>query len=125
MIVLTEAVKVRLEEMMMEGDLLEVALEETHLIWRILSHTTNPKSVRKYAALSDMKTNQDGEVKEAKKRGRKRKSDSEFDLMKMNQRPDDKMLFKQRKGFAANKDKKLSVTGQVKRGPRKVLILSF
>ncbi|XP_033211975.1 lysine-specific demethylase lid isoform X3 [Belonocnema kinseyi] len=120
MIVLTEGVKVRLEEMMMEGDLLEVALEETHLIWRILSHTTNPKSVRKYASLNDIKANQDGEVKEVKKRGRKRKSDSDFDLMKVNQRSDDKMLFKQRKGFAAaNKEKKLSVTGQVKRGPRK------
>ena len=111
--------------MMMEGDLLEVALDETQVIWSILSHTTNPKSVRKYAALDNVKGNQDGEVKEIKKRGRKRKSE-EFDLLKMKpQRPDDKMVFKQRKSFPANKDKKLSVTGQVKRGPRKVLIVSF
>lgn len=110
---------------MMEGDLLEVALDETHHIWRILSHTASPKSVRKYAALDETKGNQDLEVKEVKKRGRKRKSD-EFDLMKMNrQRSEEKLLSKQqRKGF--NKEKKItSVTGQVKRGPRKVCVWEF
>ena len=122
-IILSEAVKLRLEELMMEGDLLEVALEETHDIWSILSHTSNPKSVRKYSTLEENKGVQDVEVKEVKKRGRKRKSD-DFELLKLNrQRTDDKVMFKQRKGF--NKEKKLSVTGQVKRGPRKVFIVTF
>ncbi|XP_051172019.1 lysine-specific demethylase lid isoform X2 [Leptopilina boulardi] len=117
---LSDTVKSHLDDLMMEGDLLEVALDETHHIWRILSHTASPKSVRKYAALDETKGNQDLEVKEVKKRGRKRKSD-EFDLMKMNrQRSEEKLLSKQqRKGF--NKEKKItSVTGQVKRGPRKM-----
>lgn len=120
---LSDSIKSHLDDLMMEGDLLEVALDETHHIWRILSHTTNPKSMRKYAALDESKVSQDGEVKEVKKRGRKRKSD-EFDLMKINrQRSEEKLLSKQRKGF--NKEKKISVTGQVKRGPRKVCDINF
>ncbi|XP_043483616.1 lysine-specific demethylase lid isoform X3 [Leptopilina heterotoma] len=116
---LTDSIKSHLDDLMMEGDLLEVALDETHHIWRILSHTANPKSVRKYAALDESKGNQDAEVKEVKKRGRKRKSD-EFDLAKVNrQRSEEKLWSKQRKGFN-NKEKKVSVTGQVKRGPRKM-----
>lgn len=33
---LSPVTKAQLEELMMEGDLLEVALDETHHIWRIL-----------------------------------------------------------------------------------------
>jgi len=36
---LTEGVRVQLEELMMEGDLLEVSLDETQHIWRILQAT--------------------------------------------------------------------------------------
>lgn len=39
---LSEMAKAQLEELMMEGDLLEVALDETHHIWRIL-HASNSK----------------------------------------------------------------------------------
>lgn len=38
---LTEGVRCMLESLMMEGDLLEVSLDETHHIWRIL-HASSP-----------------------------------------------------------------------------------
>lgn len=37
MITLSRATKDRLEELMMEGDLLEVSLDETQHLWRILN----------------------------------------------------------------------------------------
>lgn len=109
---------------MMEGDLLEVALDETQHIWRILSHTNSPSSVRKYAAFEEVQANLNCDMKDAKKRGRKRKSE-EFELSKKLGRQkvvDDKNLVK-RKGFV-NKDKKIvtaaAAPGPLKRGPRKV-----
>lgn len=103
----------QLEELMMEGDLLEVALDETQHIWRILSHTNSPRHqvLRKYDEL-----NTSGD-KDSKKRGRKRKSD-EFELISGVQ--------KLKAGGAGRKgNNKVSSpspnSGNVKRGPRKVL----
>lgn len=111
---------------MMEGDLLEVALDETEHIWRILSQTcTSSKSIRKYAPLDQATPNAD--AKEVKKppmqRGRKRKSD-EVDMGKKfgRQRVDDKTVVKRK---SLNKDAKLAGTGApgpLKRGPRKVCV---
>lgn len=42
MLELSPAAKARLEELMMEGDLLEVSLDETQHIWRILQATHLP-----------------------------------------------------------------------------------
>ncbi|XP_015598922.1 lysine-specific demethylase lid isoform X2 [Cephus cinctus] len=118
-VVLSESARTRLEELMMEGDLLEVALDETQHIWRILSHTNSPSSVRKYAAFEEVQATFKHDMKDVKKRGRKRKSE-EFELLKKlgRQKMDEKNLMK-RKGFV--KDKKIvSTAGQVKRGPRKL-----
>lgn len=126
---------------MMEGDLLEVALDETQHIWRILSHTNSPTTVRKYAAFEDVQANFNSDVKDVKKRGRKRKSD-EFDLVKSISRQkiiDEKnqtaspnaVVKKKGTGSATsspgagaaglnNKDKKLVPQSPIKRGPRKV-----
>ena len=134
---------------MMEGDLLEVALDETQHIWRILSHTNSPSSVRKYAAFEEVQANLNCDMKDVKKRGRKRKSE-ELDAKKLG-RPkvvvEDKTVVK-RKGFTP-KDKKIvtspaasttttaaataaaaaaaaasTPTGPLKRGPRKVFYIS-
>lgn len=104
---------------MMEGDLLEVALDETQHIWRILSHTNSPSTVRKYASYDEVHTNLNQDIKDVKKRGRKRKSD-EFELLKKlgRQKMEEKNLAK-RKGL--QKEKKLvSSPVPMKRGPRKV-----
>lgn len=39
---LSETATEQLEELMMEGDLLELSLDETHHIWRILNATKRP-----------------------------------------------------------------------------------
>ncbi|XP_058808329.1 lysine-specific demethylase 5 isoform X2 [Phymastichus coffea] len=123
-VTLSAQASTRLEELMMEGDLLEVALDETEHIWRILSQTlTSSKSIRKYAPLDQATPVSDN--KEVKKtpipRGRKRKSD-EVDIAKKfgRQRIEDKTVVKRK---SLNKDAKLAGTGApttVKRGPRKV-----
>ncbi|XP_011494343.1 PREDICTED: lysine-specific demethylase lid [Ceratosolen solmsi marchali] len=111
-----------LEELMMEGDLLEVALDETEHIWRILSQTCTPsKSIRKYAPLDQSLpvTESKDLKKQPQQRGRKRKSD-EFEILKKfgRQRIDDKPIVK-RKGL--NKETKSTTTvGSMKRGPRKM-----
>ncbi|XP_012280328.1 lysine-specific demethylase lid isoform X2 [Orussus abietinus] len=118
-VILSDSARMRLEELMMEGDLLEVALDETQHIWRILSHTNTPNSMRKYAAFDDVRAAVNHDAREIKKRGRKRKSD-EFELLKKlgRQKLEENNLIK-RKGL--NKDKKvLNPPGQVKRGPRKI-----
>ena len=107
---------------MMEGDLLEVALDETEHIWRILSQThMPPKNVRKFAPLDQaVSTSESKELKkQPQPRGRKRKSD-EFEMMKKfgRQSITDKPVVK-RKGL--NKESKpAATTGPIKRGPRKV-----
>lgn len=108
----------------MEGDLLEVALDETQHIWRILSHTNSPTTVRKYAAFEEVQANFNADIKDPKKRGRKRKSEEFVELSSKNAgRPkvDEKTLVK-KKGFN-NKDNKKIVTppSPLKRGPRKVI----
>lgn len=124
---LSENARNKLEELMMEGDLLEISLDETSQIWKILSNTNSPSSVRKYAAFEEVQTNYNNDNnKDIKKRGRKRKSE-EFELLKKigRQKTDDKLSpLAKKKGFnnKDNKDnKKLSPSpGGFKRGPRKV-----
>ncbi|KAK1131511.1 hypothetical protein K0M31_020516 [Melipona bicolor] len=118
-VVLSQTARVRLEELMMEGDLLEVALDETQHIWRILSHTNSPSTVRKYASYDEVHTNLNQDIKDVKKRGRKRKSD-ELELLKKlgRQKMEEKNLAK-RKGL--QKEKKLASSPvPMKRGPRKM-----
>jgi len=43
---LSEGVRAKLEELMMEGDLLEVSLDETQHIWRILQATKPPQNYK-------------------------------------------------------------------------------
>lgn len=43
---LSESVRAQLEELMMEGDLLEVSLDETQHIWRILQATKPPQNFK-------------------------------------------------------------------------------
>lgn len=109
---------------MMEGDLLEVALDETQHIWKILSNTNIPSSVQKYATFEEVQATFKHDMKDVKKRGRKRKSE-EFEMIKKlgRQKVDEKNVIK-RKGI--NKEKKIFVSGTIgggpmKRGPRKVL----
>lgn len=123
-VVLSQSARLRLEELMMEGDLLEVALDETQHIWRILSHTNSPSTVRKYASYEEIQVNANQDTKDVKKRGRKRKSD-EFELLKKlgRQKMEEKHLAK-RKGL--QKEKKIvSSPLPVKRGPRKVIHLKI
>ncbi|XP_046747489.1 lysine-specific demethylase lid isoform X3 [Diprion similis] len=118
-VVLSESARGRLEELMMEGDLLEVALDETQHIWKILSHTNIPSSVQKYATFEEVQATFKHDMKDVKKRGRKRKSE-EFELLKKLGRPkvDEKNILK-RKGL--NKEKKILMSvGPMKRGPRKI-----
>ncbi|XP_015108765.1 lysine-specific demethylase lid [Diachasma alloeum] len=121
-VVLSESARSKLDELMMEGDLLEVALDETQHIWRILSHTNSPSSVRKYAAFEEVQANFNNDSKDPKKRGRKRKSE-EFELLKKmgRQKPVDEKTIVKKKAFN-NKDAKKMVTppGALKRGPRKI-----
>lgn len=123
--ILSQSARLRLEELMMEGDLLEVALDETQHIWRILSHTNNPSTVRKYASYEEIQSNINQDTKdsrEVKKRGRKRKSE-EYELLKKlgRQKMEEKNLAK-RKGIQKEK-KPVSSPVPMKRGPRKVLKL--
>lgn len=118
---LSEHARIRLEELMMEGDLLEITLSETSHIWLILSHTSNGNGVRKYGNLKDNQSNNsvvDG--KDVKKRGRKRKSDDFGETKNPVGRPklDEKTLMKRRS--LNNKTENNKPTGQIKRGPRKV-----
>lgn len=104
----------------MEGDLLEVALDETQHIWRILSHTNSPSTVRKYASFEEIQANFNQDTKDVKKRGRKRKSE-EFESPKKpgRQKVEEKNVIK-RKGIVKEK-KPNSPPIPLKRGPRKVL----
>lgn len=116
---LSQSARLRLEELMMEGDLLEVALDETQHIWRILSHTNSPSTVRKYASYEEVQSHLNQDSKDIRKRGRKRKSE-EFELLKKlgRQKMEEKNLAK-RKGLQKEK-KSASSPVPMKRGPRKV-----
>lgn len=107
----------------MEGDLLEVALDETQHIWRILSYMNTHNTMRKYKSLEEVQANVNQE-KDVKKRGRKRKSE-EFELLKKmgRQKPEEKNVVKRSKsGGPITKEKRQSSSPvPVKRGPRKVL----
>lgn len=108
---------------MMEGDLLEVALDETQHIWRILSHVNTQNTTRKYKSLDEVQTNSSQEAKDVKKRGRKRKSE-EFELLKKlgRQKVEEKNAVKRSKSGPVAKEKRQSSSPvPVKRGPRKVL----
>lgn len=50
---LSPVAKARLEELMMEGDLLEVSLDETQHIWRILQ-ATHPPSEDKFLQVTEV-----------------------------------------------------------------------
>lgn len=108
----------------MEGDLLEVALDETQHIWRILSYMNTHNTMRKYKSLEEVQANVNQEMKDVKKRGRKRKSE-EFELLKKmgRQKPEEKNVVKRSKsGGPITKEKRQSSSPvPVKRGPRKVL----
>lgn len=120
---LSASARSRLEELMMEGDLLEVALDETQHIWRILSHMNNHNTMRKYKSFEEVQANiNNQEVKDVKKRGRKRKSD-ESEMLKKAVRPkvDEKSVNVKRKSLPATKEKRQSSSPvPMKRGPRKV-----
>ncbi|XP_076276910.1 lysine demethylase 5 isoform X1 [Lasioglossum baleicum] len=118
-VMLSQSARLRLEELMMEGDLLEVALDETLHIWRILSHTNSPSTVRKYASYEEVQSHLNQDSKDIRKRGRKRKSE-EFELLKKlgRQKMDDKNSAK-RKGLQKEK-KSASSPVPIKRGPRKM-----
>ncbi|KAG5337753.1 KDM5A demethylase, partial [Acromyrmex heyeri] len=110
----------RLEELMMEGDLLEVALDETQHIWRILSYMNSHNTMRKYKSLEEVQANQ--EMKDVKKRGRKRKSE-EFELHKKvgRQKVEEKNVIKRSKSSGPIiKEKRQSSSPVPKRGPRKM-----
>lgn len=123
---LSQSARTRLEELMMEGDLLEIELEETQKIWRILSHmNNNQNTMRKYKSLEEVQTNAPQEVKDVKKRGRKRKSE-ELELLKKSvKKVDDKnTMMKRTKSNPTVKEKRQSNSPvPVKRGPRKVSVL--
>lgn len=51
---LSPAAKAQLEELMMEGDLLEVSLDETQHIWRILQ-ATHPPSEGKFMQVMEVR----------------------------------------------------------------------
>lgn len=52
---LSPAAKAQLEELMMEGDLLEVSLDETQHIWRILQ-ATHPPSEDKFLQVMEVRS---------------------------------------------------------------------
>jgi len=110
----------RLEELMMEGDLLEVALDETQHIWRILSHMNNHNTMRKYKIFDEVQANVSQEMKDVKKRGRKRKSDEPETLKKVRQKVEDKNVVKRKSNPAVKEKRQSNSPVPVKRGPRKV-----
>ncbi|KYM91859.1 Lysine-specific demethylase 5A [Atta colombica] len=118
---LSSSTRLRLEELMMEGDLLEVALDETQHIWRILSYMNSHNTMRKYKSLEEVQANQ--EVKDVKKRGRKRKSE-EFELLKKvgRQKVEEKNVIKRSKssGPITKEKRQSSSPVPMKRGPRKM-----
>ncbi|XP_011267451.1 lysine-specific demethylase lid isoform X2 [Camponotus floridanus] len=118
---LSSNARLRLEELMMEGDLLEVALDETQHIWRILSHMNNHNTMRKYKSLEEVQVNPNQEIKDIKKRGRKRKE--EFELLKKigRQKVEEKNAIKRNKSNPVIKEKRQSSSPVLmKRGPRKM-----
>ncbi|KYN08295.1 PREDICTED: lysine-specific demethylase lid [Cyphomyrmex costatus] len=118
---LSSSTRLRLEELMMEGDLLEVALDETQHIWRILSYMNTHNTMRKYKSLEEVQANQ--EMKDVKKRGRKRKSE-EFESLKKTGRPkvEEKNIIKRSKSSGPTTKEKRQSSSPVplKRGPRKM-----
>ncbi|KMQ88408.1 lysine-specific demethylase 5a [Lasius niger] len=120
---LSSNARLRLEELMMEGDLLEVALDETQHIWRILSHMNNHNTMRKYKSFEEVQVNANQEMKDIKKRGRKRKE--EFELLKKigRQKIEEKNAVKRNKNIPIIKEKRQSSSPvPMKRGPRKVFV---
>ncbi|XP_014478627.1 PREDICTED: lysine-specific demethylase 5A isoform X2 [Dinoponera quadriceps] len=130
--VLSPSARSRLEELMMEGDLLEVALDESQHIWRILRHTYSHNNMCTYPSFEEMQANQD---KDVKKRGRKRKSEEADPKAKIGrqkverQKIDEKIANKRKSGGPATKEKKQSISPVpmkrdsgvgLKRGPRKM-----
>lgn len=119
---------------MMEGDLLEVSLDETQHIWRILKHTYSHNNMRTYGSFEEAEANQD--VKDAKKRGRKRKlEDSELlkkirgQKIERQRKIEEKVAVKRKMPGPVVKEKKQSSSPipvkrdsatVLKRGPRKV-----
>lgn len=119
----------------MEGDLLEVALDETQHIWRILRHTYSHNNMCTYPSFEEVQANRNQE-KDVKKRGRKRKSEESELKTKIGrqkierQKVDEKIANKRKVTGLATKEKKQSSSPVpmkrdsavgLKRGPRKVL----
>ncbi|XP_072766532.1 lysine-specific demethylase 5A-like isoform X1 [Anoplolepis gracilipes] len=118
---LSSNARLRLEELMMEGDLLEVALDETQHIWRILSHINNHNTMRKYKSFEEVQVNANQEMKDIKKRGRKRKEEFELSKKIGRQKIEDKNVVKRNKSSPIIKEKRQSSSPvPMKRGPRKM-----
>lgn len=114
---------------------MEVALDETQHIWRILRHTYSQNSIRTYPSMQETQANRSQETtKDVKKRGRKRKSDESELLKKIGrQKIEEKNTVKRKAGAPVVKEKKQSSSPVpvkkdsapiLKRGPRKVLNFS-
>lgn len=121
---------------MMEGDLLEVALDETQHIWRILKHTYSHNDMRTYAPFEEVEANRNQEIKDVKKRGRKRKLEDSELLKKIRRQKIDRQkkieernavkrkapgpVVKEKKQSSSPVPVKRDSTAVLKRGPRKV-----
>nr|XP_042906302.1 lysine-specific demethylase 5A-like isoform X2 [Parasteatoda tepidariorum] len=70
---LSESTKAQLEQLMMEGDLLEMTLDETHDIWKILQATKLGRDTFSMSPFSDLEDG--GSMKHEKKKVKKRKLD--------------------------------------------------
>lgn len=111
-----------LDELMMEGDLLEVSLDETDSIWRILSQTSEAtKSIRKWPPLDQGSPalNDKESKKGAQSRGRKRKSE-ELETPKNKKKIEEKPALPKGRRPMNKELKQTPPSGQLKRGPRKV-----
>lgn len=81
---LSDAAKCQLEELMMEGDLLEVSLDETQHIWRILQATKLGRDTFSSSPFSDTEENDSTlKVKSEKKKIKKRKVEDGKDVNKI------------------------------------------
>ncbi|KAL7304867.1 hypothetical protein TKK_0002673 [Trichogramma kaykai] len=106
----------RLEELMMEGDLLEVELEETNYMWAIVRRTNiSIKGIRSYAPLN-RSNDALGNKKPPQQRGRKRKSDEVEISKKFGRRSVEEKSVAKRKGSKETK----SAPVTMRRGPRKI-----
>ncbi|XP_076819433.1 lysine-specific demethylase 5A-like isoform X2 [Clavelina lepadiformis] len=88
---LSVPMKARLEELMLEGDLLEVTLPETQWIWKVLQ-ATQPRKDESFVALLEEEKKELNERRKKKKEGlfpdKKKKSKSNLDEKETKQKPE-------------------------------------